>query len=273
MHKLESLYYKEHNLPGYGTKENTMRIQIVADTDKGITLPINYNHLLVGVIYRFLKESNPEYADFLHAEGYQTDQKRFKLFTFSQLMAERRRIIGKQIHFRSTLTWFVSSPIEQFLSHFADTLLTQGRLSIGQHELNIMDVTIPRAPSFRTDMEFRCLSPIVMSASREQDGQRRTHYCLPDDPELSTLICQNLIRKYEAIHGNAPQNDSLTFRFDENYLLRLKGPATRLVDFKGIKIRGILCPFHVSGSPALIQVGYECGFGDKNSAGFGMAEV
>ena len=71
-----------------------MRIQVLADVDKQITLPINYNHLLVGAIYRFLAESNPEYADFLHDEGYQVNKKRFKLFTFSQFMAERRHITG-----------------------------------------------------------------------------------------------------------------------------------------------------------------------------------
>ncbi len=250
-----------------------MRIQILVDVDKQITLPINYNHLLVGAIYRFLSESNPEYADFLHDEGYQAARKRFKLFTFSQLMAERRRITGEQIHFRSTLIWFVSSPIEQFLSHFADTLLTEGRLSIGSHQLKIKDVTIPRLPRFQHEMSFRCLSPIVMSAVREDDGKRRTHYCLPDDPELSNLIRQNLIRKHEAVHGSAPQNDALKFCFDKAYIRRKQGRVTRLVDFKGIKIRGILCPFSVSGSSALIQVGYECGFGDKNSAGFGMVEV
>ena len=27
------------------------------------------------------------------------------------------------------------------------------------------------------------------------------------------------------------------------------------------------------GSPELMFVGYECGFGDKNSAGFGIVEV
>ena len=68
-----------------------MRIKILADVGDGLTLPINYNHLLTGVIYRFLAESNPEYASFLHNEGYGTEQKRFKLFTFSQLMAERRQ--------------------------------------------------------------------------------------------------------------------------------------------------------------------------------------
>ena len=79
-------------------------------------LPINYNHLFAGVIYGFLAESDPEYASFLHNEGYLAAEKRFKLFTFSQLMAERRRITGDKIHFRSTLTWYVSSPIERFLS-------------------------------------------------------------------------------------------------------------------------------------------------------------
>ena len=250
-----------------------MRIQVLADVGKGITLPINYNHLLVGVIYRFLAKSNPEYADFLHDEGYQAAEKRFKLFTFSQLMAERRRITGEQIHFRSTLTWFVSSPIEEFLSHFADTLLTQGSLSLGPQELKIIDVTIPRVPRFRSEMTFRCLSPIVMSAVRENEGQRRTHYCLPDDSQLSELIRQNLLRKHEATHGCSPQNDTLSFHFDNQYIRRKQGRVTRLVDFKGIKIRGILCPFRVSGSAALIRTGYECGFGDKNSAGFGMVEV
>ncbi len=250
-----------------------MRIQILADVGKGISFPLNYNHMLVGVIYRFLAESNPEYADFLHDEGYEVGEKRFKLFTFSQLMAERRRIIGETIQFRSTLTWFVSSPVEQFLSHFADTLLTQGRLSIGSHHLKIIDVTIPRTPRFQPAMRFRCLSPIVMSAVRQNDGQRRTHYCLPDDPELSELIRKNLLRKHQAIHARIPQDDTLSFRFDDRYIQRKQGRVTRLIDFNGIKIRGIMCPFSVSGSPALIQVGYECGFGDKNSAGFGMVEV
>ena len=250
-----------------------MRIQIQADVGDGITLPINYNHLLAGVIYRFLAESDPEYATFLHEEGYRAAEKRFKLFTFSQLMAERRRVTGEKIHFRSTLTWYVSSPVEQFLSHFADTLLTEAQLSLGHRPLQVRDVTIPRIPRFRSEMHFRCLSPIVMTTTRERDGKQAMHYCMPDDPVLSELIRQNLIRKHEAIHARVPHDDTLTFAFDKNYIDRRKGRVTRLVDYKGIKIRGIMCPFRVIGNPALIQIGYECGFGDKNSAGFGMVEI
>ena len=109
-----------------------------------------------------------------------------------------------------------------------------------------------------------------MSTVRERDGKEGTHYCLPDDPEFSSLVRQNLIGKHQAIYGRTPADDTLTFQYDTAYIQRKQGRVTRLVDFKGIKIRGVLCPFTVTGSPSLIQVGYECGFGDKNSAGFGM---
>ena len=57
-----------------------MRIKIEADVGRGITLPINYNPLLVGCIYHFLAESDAEYAAFLHDTGYtDTGAKRFKL--------------------------------------------------------------------------------------------------------------------------------------------------------------------------------------------------
>ena len=250
-----------------------MRIEVLVDVGKGLTLPVNYNHQLTGIIYRFLTESNSEYAAFLHNEGYLAGQKRFKLFTFSQLMAKRRRVMGEKIHFNSPVVWYISSPVERFLMHFADTLLSEGRLFVGQHQLPIRDVRVPRIPCFQASMRFRCLSPIVMSTVRAHNGRRSMYYCLPEDPAFSHLIRQNLIRKYEAIHGCSPDDNALNFSFDADYINRRSGRVTRLVDYKGIKIRGVLCPFRVSGSPALIQTGYECGFGDKNSAGFGMVEI
>ena len=250
-----------------------MRVKIQVNVGQGIRLPINYNHLLTGVIYRCLAESDAEYAAFLHDEGYRSGEKRFKLFTFSQLMANQRRISGDSIYFGSSLTWYVSSPVEAFLTRFADTLLTQGSLSLAEHRLQIRDVSIPRIPRFQRQMRLRCLSPIVMSTVRQRDGKQTQHYCLPEDPAFSELIRQNLIRKYVAIYGSAPNEDTLTFAFDEAYIRKRQGRVTRLVDYKGIKIRGVLAPFEVSGSRTLIQTGYECGFGVKNSVGFGMVSV
>ena len=250
-----------------------MRIKITCDIGEGIRLPINYNYFLTGVIYGFLSESDPEYADFLHQDGYEQENRRFKLFTFSQLMAKRREIGGNQIHFRSPLTWCVSSSQQLFLENFAATLVQTGTLQIAGHRLQVQDVEVLRQPRFSSQMTFRCLSPITMSTKRERDGQLGTHYCFSDDPQLSELVRQNLIRKYEAVYRQPPQEKSFAMTFDQAYIDKKKGRVTRLVDFKGTKIRGILSPFHVIGAPELIHIGYECGFGDKNSMGFGMVEI
>ncbi len=250
-----------------------MRIKITCDIGEGIRLPINYNYFLTGVIYQFLKESDPEYADFLHQDGYEQENRRFKLFTFSQLMAKRREIEGDQIHFRSPLTWCVSSSQQLFLENFAAALMQTRILQIEGHRLRVQDVEVLRPPRFGPQMTFRCLSPITMSTKRERDGQLGTHYCLPDDPQFSELVRQNLIRKYEAVYQQTPTEKSFAMTFDQAYIDKRKGRVTRLVDYKGTKIRGVMSPFHVIGAPELIRIGYECGFGDKNSMGFGLVEV
>lgn len=249
-----------------------MRIKITCDIGEGIRLPINYNYFLSGVIYQFLRESDPEYAQFLHQDGYEVENRHFKLFTFSQLMA-KRKIQGNQIYFRSPLTWYVSSSQEPFLENFAAALMQTGILQVERHRLRVQDVEVLRQPRFGQQMTFRCLSPITMSTKRERADKLVTHYCLPDDPQFSELVRQNLIRKYEAVHQQPPEEKSFAMTFDQGYIDKRKGRVTRLVDFKGTKIRGIISPFHVIGAPELIRVGYECGFGDKNSMGFGMVEV
>ena len=250
-----------------------MRIKIICHVGRGVCLPINYNYLLTSVIYRFLELSAPEYAHFLHEDGYSAGDKRLKLFTFSQLMARKREIVGDQICFRSQITWYVSSPQETFLGAFALALMNQGTLQIGSTQLRVRDVEIPRTPSFHPRMTFRCLSPITMSTKRERDGKLVMHYCLQEEPEFSELVRQNLIRKYQTIHQRKPQDDSFAMEFDAEYIRKRKGRITRLVRYKDVDIRGVLCPFHASGSPELMFVGYECGFGDKNSAGFGMVDA
>ncbi len=250
-----------------------MRIKITCDIGDGIRLPINYNYFLTGVIYQFLRESDPEYAQFLHQDGYELENRHFKLFTFSQLMAKRREIRGDQIHFRSPLTWYVSSSQEPFLQNFAASLMQTGILQIERQRLRVRDVEVLRQPHFERQMTFRCLSPITMSTVRERADKLVTHYCLPDDPQFSELVRQNLIRKYEAVHQQPPEEKSFAMTFDQEYIDKRKGRVTRLVNFKGTKIRGVVSPFHVIGAPKLIHIGYECGFGDKNSMGFGMADV
>ena len=249
-----------------------MRIRVVCDAGKGIKIPLNYNHYLASVIYSFLETSDPEYAYFLHTDGYLYGDKHFKLFTFSQLMA-RHNIEGEYIRFHSIVNWFVSSPQELFLVNFMSSLLEKRELVVHNNRLMVRDVEIQQTPIFNQEMKFRCLSPITISTKKERNHKIVTHYCLPTEPEFSELVRQNLIKKYEIIYDQRPANDSFTMIFDEEYIKKHGGRVTKLIRYRDIDIRGVLCPFLAIGSKELMCVGYECGFGDKNSAGFGMVDI
>ncbi len=47
-----------------------MRLLIDLELTRPVTLPVNHGDLLQGVIYRLLSDDDPEYARFLHDEGY-----------------------------------------------------------------------------------------------------------------------------------------------------------------------------------------------------------
>src|SRR5205807_1817714 len=120
-------------------------------------------------------------------------------------------------------------------------------------------------------MRFTCLTPIVAAVPRE-DGS--TQYLTPaDGARLSEAVRRNLLRKHELLYGGPPEDDRLELAFDSDYLARDTHGGTKLVTFKGIQVRGAFAPFTLTGSEALMRVAWDCGLGEKNSAGFGMVEV
>ena len=64
-----------------------MRIKTTLSADKSGIIDFNYQHQIQAIIYGFLSRSNPDYAQWLHQQGfvYKKD-KRFKLFVFSGII-------------------------------------------------------------------------------------------------------------------------------------------------------------------------------------------
>lgn len=258
-----------------------MRLRILFQLDREVLLPMNHQYQLSGMLYEMLKTSSPEFARFLHDEGYHLEDdsfRRFKLFTFSGLRipADRRRAEGDQLRVRpGCIEWLVSSPREDFLVHSATGLLSAGHeLKLGAVPLRITEVSALPEPPFVSPMRFTCLTPIVVS-KRLPDG--RTHYIRPlEGAAFSEAVRCNLLRKYGLLNeGAAPADESFRLEFDARYLAdeRHRGGTKKITVKQGIDVIGALCPFVASGSAALIGVGYRTGFGEKNSLGFGMAEV
>jgi len=238
------------------------------------TIPFAYAHNLAAIIYRFLDHASHDYARFLHDEGYQLGAKRFKLFTFSQLLIPKRTLTPRGIICQShELFWQIASPVTEFVEHLAQGLLQLGQMRLGELELLIARVQVVPRPRFSHEMHLRCLSPLVVSAAHERNGKVYARYLRADDPRLSEALRQNLLKKFWVVYGRAPHDSELSVEFDKEYLRRKGEEIYRLVDYKGTKIKAIMAPFVVRGSAELIEIGYEAGFGEKNSMGFGMVEV
>ncbi|MBL8149533.1 MAG: CRISPR-associated endoribonuclease Cas6, partial [Blastocatellia bacterium] len=160
---------------------------------------------------------------------------------------------------------------KEFIEHFVNGLFQQEVLEIAGARFVLQKAEIVASPTFKPSMKFRAMSAITESV-RDDFGQVKF---LSTDEDWSEVIQRNLLRKYQALYGNLPKETKLKWTWDNDYidLQNSKGHrSSALIDIHGIKVRGWLAPFKVEGSTELIKLGYETGFGARNSMGFGMAE-
>jgi CRISPR-associated endoribonuclease Cas6 len=235
-------------------------------------LPLNYNHAVAALIYETLGNASTDFAARLHDEGFSSDGRRFKLFTFSRLMPRRSRLEGNSLRLEdATLTLQVSSPVAEFVEHFVSGLFRAEAFNLAGARFTLQQAETLRVPVFTGRMSFRAFSPVTESVRDAEGGVR---FLSPED-DWSEIIRRNLLRKHHALHGCAPADERLSWTWDQAYLAEAARRARRasvLIDIRGIKVRGWLAPFTVEGSTELIELGYEAGFGSRNSMGFGMAE-
>jgi len=66
-----------------------MRLKLTLRHAPNSILPKDYEYLISSWIYKTLWQANTEFATWLHNEGYDFNDRKYKLFTFSQLMPER----------------------------------------------------------------------------------------------------------------------------------------------------------------------------------------
>jgi CRISPR-associated endoribonuclease Cas6 len=73
----------------------------------------------------------------------------------------------------------------------------------------------------------------------------------------------NLREKFYALSGEYPDFDELRLKF-------VGAPKSQLVQFAGTNHKCCDGVIEVAGSERLMRLGWECGFGEGNSKGFGM---
>lgn len=252
-----------------------MRIKLIfRANEERASIPLNYNYAVSALIYKTIANSSPEFAQKLHENGFAVGEKTFKLFTFSRIETKDAFVDfkSKRIFLNNPFIKLqVSSPIPDFLQNFVFGTFTQREFRIDKAEFSLDSAETLDEPEIAEEMNFRALSPITSSIRNEKN---ETVYLLPKD-NWSEIVTRNLQRKYEALYGKTLPNSKIEWKWNEEYFAdeKKQKKAEKLIDIKGIKVRGWLAPFSVKGDKELIKLGIETGFGNKNSQGFGMAEA
>ncbi|MGE0881900.1 MAG: CRISPR-associated endoribonuclease Cas6 [Blastocatellales bacterium] len=249
------------------------------------------HHQLQAFIYEMVDAVNPRLAQAVHDEGWPAtldplSSKRFKLFVFSIPEAPRGfQFQGEEKVFSSgTVFWQISSPNAEFITSLIAGMAMKGNVRIGRTRFAVADVQIVNPPEISDEMRFIALSPLVASrAEKGTDGKLSKIY-LRDEESFALAVADNLKKKFTAWSGRQSEDGEFEFAFDRDYLVKAGGfdsrKVTRTLWFikhfsdgkqERIGIRGIQAPFWVRGNRELIEYGWETGFGEANSQGFGMA--
>ncbi len=238
-----------------------MRIRVeIALTKPDVVLPFDHQYHLASYIYRALEKVNPSYALELH------QPKRYKFFTFSYLMSENRKITEKGILIKGgEIYFFVSSPSSKFIKTLVEAMLANPEVKIAGIEGVIKEVKILEIPKFENRAKFRTLSPILVRKPVKENGRLRGKELYPTDEEFEKRLISNLIRKYSHFYNKKKENPKLSVKF-----IRFKPKRHRILNTYH---RCVLGEFLVEGDKELIKFAYECGFGEKNSMGFGMVKI
>ncbi len=254
-----------------------VRLKIVMQPQfQEIRLSFAYQHSLTRLVYECLRLADSLYGSKIHSSPGR------RLFCFSWLQGDSIRRSAQGLMVTGPVHFFIHSADQLFMDIFTAGLerksLTTPLVEIDGHAFVLNEpIFMPGPVITDSNNRFNCLSPIfltdrqVESSDAPASPKTLSHMRYAENPErFSQGMRENLIRKFRQVYGQDPADSRLDFRFLPKDMSSRKN--TKLVEYCGNFFFSHMAPFEVSGSPELIRVGYECGFGEKTGMGFGSSE-
>lgn len=241
-----------------------MQLKVFINLDEPLVLPINYNHILQGIIYTAASSSNKSFTQKLHDNGTTNSSElnnKFKLFSFSKIIG-KYYIQNKQIYFTDRMFFEVRSVDSYFIHLVYEGLLKNGirfKDRIIKPDLKIEDKVITT-----NSVYVQTLSPIV--AIKKTDD-KSTCYLSPMDNDFMTYINNNFYKKYQTYYNNTPNTDLDIVVADVSYRDKC------VTKFKGIYINAWNGKFYIDSEPEYLTFIYNVGLGSRNSQGFGLLNI
>ncbi|HXG41402.1 MAG TPA: CRISPR-associated endoribonuclease Cas6 [Dehalococcoidia bacterium] len=243
-----------------------MRLKLTLDAGGPFLLPWRYPELLRGAVYAALRRWDPELARTMHGQGLVAAGRRYKPFTYSWLHPKVARKHDDGLLMEPPAYWWISSPLPQVLEAVAGPLLTAGHITLGHVRLAVALVEVEPQPDISPPCEVETLSPIVVSTAAKRGNKLSHVFLAPWEDEFQRVLTQNLANKAHAL--GLPVADGAWVRLEP-----LGEVRSRLVEVNETKVKGYYGRFRATGDPALLALGYDMGFGERNAQGFGMVAL
>ncbi len=216
-----------------------MRIYLHLTPNREI-VPFNYQQTLVGAFHKWLGENE------LHND--------ISLYSLSWLS---RGIPTKRgLDFPNGSTFFVSAPDPALLTALVQGMFKGQAIRWG---MSVREARIQKTPDFGRKKLFLAQSPILIKRKFESDLHHQ--YYFPNQPESNDFLTETLRRKMD----KAGLSGNVSVAFDSTY----PKPIVKKIRYRGLDIKGTICPVIVEGDPRAVQFAWEVGVGNSTGIGFG----
>lgn len=242
-----------------------MQLTIFFTAPGPVAVPVQYSHLLQGLIYRQME--NPVLRSYLHDQGFAFEKRRFKLFTFSRLLGRAARYdqAAGRLVLTPPLRLVICSPIPFILQELGTGFLHQGRVRLGELHLEVKEMATAAPRVRQNTLRVRMLSPLVVYSTLDGvSGRAYTYYYSPFEPRFGELVAGNLAKKHLLIYGRPA--DTAGFAI---LPARVTDRDLKVTYYKSTVVKGWMGDYELHGSPDLLQVALDAGLGAKNSQGYG----
>ncbi len=258
-----------HERFGKGATGVRVVLEIYAENSQPERLKIpleSYNAWIQAAVYHLMGRV---VANVVHDQGFLVDGRRMRLFTFSRLLGAYH-VRPPWIEFALPVRLVVSSPLTVLVQQFTNAIAANGVFRLGPYHCEIHRVSLHNFQTQSDSLDVRTLAPITSHSTliKEDGVSRYTVYFHPQEKEFSELVTKNLLRKYRAIYAIPWPDPAARVTVVPRSAVKFD-----LVRYKNTVIKGYSGRFQIRGPAPLLQVGYDAGFGDRNSQGFGLTEV
>jgi len=247
-------------------------------------LPINYQYELSAWLYKIIHRGDKDFAVWLHKHGYMDSKRQYKLFTFSNLSldkfrAQNDRLIIENPEAKLIVSFYAGEAAEPFIKGLF--MNSEGSIGDKQSRVNfrITNVETLPVPSFNDEQTFNTLSPLVVSKLADS-MEGKPKFLSPEDDNFEEILFQNLVNKYTAwLLSAGGKEKTINLKTSNNFSFKLLNkPKSRLITIKSgteqqTKVRGYMFRFSLKAPVDILKLGYQSGFGEKNSLGFGCVEI